>query len=405
MSAAKLSSSEIRAALSLAGIFGLRMFGLFMIYPVFAVYARQLPDATPSRIGLALGIYGLAQALFQMPLGIASDRLGRKRVIAAGLVVFALGSGMAGLAHTVAGIALGRFLQGIGAVGSAVLALAADLSREQQRTKVMAVIGVTIGFSFGLALVIGPLFDAWFGVPGMFWLTAGLAGVAILLLYTAVPAPEASPVHAETEAVPALLSRVLQDPMLLRLDFGILLQHAILTATFLGVPLTLQAAGADGGAAWKLYLPVLAVSVALMGPMIMLAERRGRMRAMMLAAVATLGLAQLGLMTQVGGLWFTALALSLFFAAFNFLEAALPSLITRLAPSKARGTAMGVYSSAQFLGIFLGGVLGGMAQSHFGSAGASGLSMVLAGLWLLSAWRADVPGGGARGRDPSTQVR
>ncbi|HEV2109723.1 MAG TPA: MFS transporter [Gammaproteobacteria bacterium] len=403
MSAAKLSSSESRAALSLAGIFGLRMFGLFMIYPVFALYARQLPDATPSRVGLALGIYGLSQALFQMPLGIASDRLGRKRVIAAGLVVFALGSGMAGLAHTVAGIALGRFLQGVGAVGSAVLALAADLSREQQRTKVMAVIGVTIGLAFGLALVVGPLFDTWFGVPGMFWLTAGLAGVAILLLYTAVPAPEASPVHAETEAVPALLLGVLKHPELLRLDFGILLQHAILTATFLGVPLTLQAAGVGGGAAWKLYLPVLAVSVAVMGPMIMLAERSGWMRAMMLAAVAAMGLAQLGLMTPVGGLWLPALALSLFFAAFNFLEAALPSLITRLAPRKARGTAMGVYSSAQFLGIFLGGVLGGMAQSRFGSAGASGVSMVLAGLWLLCAWRTNMPG--SRGRGPSTQVR
>ena len=393
MSAAKLSPTEFRAALSLAGIFALRMFGLFMIYPVFAVYARSLPDATPSRVGLALGIYGLAQALLQMPLGLLSDRMGRKHVIAAGLVVFALGSVVAGLAHSVAGIALGRFLQGTGAVGSAVLALAADLSREQQRTKVMAVIGVTIGLAFGLALVTGPMLDAWFGVPGMFGLTAGLAGIAILLLYSAVPAPETSPVHAETEAVPALLSRVLKDPRLLRLDFGILAQHAILTATFLGVPLTLQAAGVAAAQTWKLYLPVLVVSVLVMGPMIMLAERRGQIRPVTLASVAAMGLAQLGLMTQAGGFWLPAVALTLFFAAFNFLEAALPALISRLAPGQARGTAMGVYSSAQFLGIFLGGVLGGWCQGHFGFAGGFAFSLGVASLWLLVAWPERLPRG------------
>ena len=383
MSTAKLSPTETRAAFSLAGIFALRMFGLFMIYPVFAVYARSLPDATPARVGLALGIYGLAQALFQMPLGVASDRLGRKRVIAAGLLVFALGSGAAALAHSVAGIALGRFLQGVGAVGSAVLALAADLSREDKRTKVMAVIGVTIGLSFGLALVAGPILDAWFGVPGMFWLTAGSAGLAILLLYVAVPVPAASPVHAETEAVPALLSRVLKDPVLLRLDFGVLVQHALLTATFLGAPLSLQEAGLDSSAAWKLYLPVLAVSVLLMGPMIRLVERR-RMRAMMLVSISAMGLAQLGLMA--GGLWWLAAALTLFFAAFNFLEAALPALITQLAPKHARGTAMGVYSSAQFLGIFLGGVLGGWCQGHFGPSGAFEFGLVVLGFWFITIW-------------------
>lgn len=383
MSADKLSSIERRAALSLAGIFALRLFGLFMIYPVFEVYARALPDATPARIGLALGIYGLAQALFQMPLGIASDRLGRKRVIAAGLVVFALGSAVAGFSHSLSGIALGRFLQGVGAVGSAVLALAADLSGEGQRTKVMAVIGVTIGLSFGAALVAGPVLDAWFGVPGMFWLTAVLAGVAILLLYAAVPDPAASPVHGETEAVPALLNRVLRDPALLRLDLGILLQHAVLTAVFLGVPLSLQQAGMAADGSWKLYLGVLAASVILMGLMIR-AAGKGRMQASMLIAIAAMGLAQLGLMAH-GGLWLVAVALTLFFAAFNFLEAALPALITQLAPGGARGTAMGVYSSAQFLGIFLGGVLGGWCQGRFGVAGTFGFSLVAAFLWLASA--------------------
>ncbi|HET7175112.1 MAG TPA: MFS transporter [Gammaproteobacteria bacterium] len=385
MSASKLSSGEVRAALSLAGIFALRMFGLFMIYPVFAVYARSLPDATPVRVGLALGVYGLAQALFQMPLGVASDRLGRKPVIAAGLLVFALGSGMAGLAHSVASIAVGRFLQGMGAVGSAVLALAADLSREQQRTKVMAVIGITIGFAFGLALVLGPLLNGWMGVPGMFWLTAVLAGVALLLLYAAVPDPKLSDVHAETEAVPAMLLRVLKDPALLRLDFGILAQHAILTSTFLSLPLVLQSAGLPSERAWQIYLPVLLVSVLAVGPLIMAAERGGHMRGVLLAAVAAIGLAQLGFLVPGGGLWLPAMALTLFFAAFNFLEAALPALISRLAPKQARGTAMGVYSSAQFLGIFLGGVLGGWCQGRFGVVGTFGFSLVAACLWLVSA--------------------
>lgn len=402
MSAAKLSSLERRAALSLAGIFALRLFGLFMIYPVFEVYARNLSDATPARIGLALGIYGLAQALFQMPLGIASDRLGRKPVIAVGLAVFALGSVMAGSAHSVAGIALGRFLQGVGAVGSAVLALAADLSREEQRTKVMAVIGITIGLSFGLALVAGPVLGTWIGVPGMFWLTAGFAGAAILLLYMAVPAPAASTVHAETEAVPILLARVLRDPDLLWLDLGILLQHAVLTATFLGVPLSLQRTGIAAGDSWKLYLAVLAAAVILMGPMIRVAERK--MRVTMLTAIAAMGVAQLVLAASGRDIWSVALALTLFFAAFNFLEAALPALITRLAPAGARGTAMGVYSSAQFLGIFIGGLLGGWCQEYFGSSGSFGFSVMAASLWLLSMWRGKRLGGGGSDPTPPSKV-
>ena len=395
MSVLRLSSSERRAALSLAGIFALRMFGLFMIYPVFAVYAESLPDATPSRVGFALGIYGLAQALFQMPLGLLSDRVGRKRVIAGGLLVFALGSAVAGMSHSLVGIALGRFLQGMGAVGSAVLALAADLTREEQRTKAMAVIGVTIGLAFGLALVAGPALDGWFGVPGMFWLTAVLAGAALLLLYAAVPRPGTLEVHGETEAVPALLARVLKDPALLRLDFGILAQHAMLTATFLGVPLVMQAAGIAASQTWQVYLPVLMVSVLALGPMIMLAERPGRMRAVMLSAVAATGFAQLGFMMHTGSLWLPAAALTLFFAAFNFLEAALPALISQLAPGQARGTAMGVYSSAQFLGIFLGGVLGGWCQGRFGLAGSFGFSFAMACLWFLCAWPARPPGGDA----------
>lgn len=391
MSTSTLLPDERHAAISLAGIFALRMFGLFMIYPVFAVYAQRLPDASPARIGLALGIYGLAQALFQMPLGLLSDRVGRKRVIASGLLVFAVGSMLAATAHTVSGIALGRFLQGMGAVGSALLALAADLTREEHRTKAMALIGMTIGLAFAAALAAGPAINGWIGVPGMFWLTAVLAGAALLLLYTAVPQPAVSEVHAESETVPSLFWRVLRDPALLRLDFGILAQHAILTATFLGVPLVLKGAGIGTNREWQLYLPALIVSVVFMVPLIIQAERHGHMRSIMLGAVAAIGLAQAGFMLHIGDRWLLALILALFFTAFNFLEAVLPSLISRLAPRQAKGTAMGVYSSSQFLGIFLGGLLGGWCQGHFGLSGGFGFSLVVAFVWFVASWKVKSP--------------
>ncbi|MGH8307884.1 MAG: MFS transporter, partial [Gammaproteobacteria bacterium] len=208
MKANSMTGTERRASLSLAGIFSLRMLGLFMIYPVFAVWARRLPDATATTIGLALGIYGLTQALFQIPFGFLSDRIGRKRIIAAGLIVFAIGSMVAALSHSIYGIILGRLLQGAGAVGSATLALAADLTREEHRTKAMAIIGMTIGASFGLAVVVGPVLNGWIGVPGIFWLTAVLAVCGIGVLYVLVPQPVVSRIHREAEPVPALFKRV-----------------------------------------------------------------------------------------------------------------------------------------------------------------------------------------------------
>ncbi len=386
MSDTRLTAAERRASLSLAAIFALRMFGLFMIYPVFALYAQSLPDATPARVGFALGVYGLSQALLQMPLGMLSDRVERKTVIAGGLLMFALGSAVAAMAHSVAGIAVGRLLQGVGAVGSTVLALAADLTREAQRTKAMALIGVSIGGAFALALVLGPLLNDWIGVPGMFWFTALLAGVALLVLYTLVPSSGAHTVHAETEAVPALLGRVLKDPQLLRLDFGILAQHAVLTASFLSLPMLLSTAGLKTDAEWQIYLPALIISVLALAPMVLRAERGGQMRLMLLLSVAVLGLAQLAFLLAGHDLWFLAAGLTVFFTAFNFLEAALPSLISRLAPAGARGTAMGVYSSAQFLGIFLGGAVGGWCQGHLGPAGGCMFGLGATLLWLWSTW-------------------
>lgn len=379
------SSHEIRSAVSLAAIFALRMLGLFMIYPVFATYADHLPDAAPVKVGLALGIYGLAQALFQMPLGMLSDRVGRKPVIGVGLLVFAGGSAVAATAHTVAAIAAGRLLQGVGAVGSAVLALAADLTRDENRTGVMGIIGVSIGFAFALALVIGPVLNGWVGVPGMFWLTAALAAVCLLLLYAAVPAPVALELHADSETVPAMFREVLRNRQLWSLDFGILAQHAILTATFLGVPALLEHAGIAVDRQWLIYLPVMLVSAVVMGSLIAFGERGGRQRAVLLGSVAAIGLAQVGLLLS-GGLLAMSASMALFFAAFNFLEALLPSWVSRLAAKDAKGTALGIFSSSQFLGLFLGGALGGWCQARLGPAGGFVFSACAATLWFTASW-------------------
>lgn len=376
---------EVRATASLALIFAARMLGLFMIYPVFAVYARDLPGATPATIGLALGIYGLAQGVLQIPFGWLSDRVGRRRIITLGLLLFALGSVVAAVADTIHGIILGRLLQGTGAVGAVILALTADLTRDRHRTRAMAFIGMSIGLSFAVAVVVGPMLESLVGVPGIFWFTAMLALVGIAVLFIGVPRPPAHRLHRDTEAVPALIWRVLSDRELLRLDFGILVQHAILTMTFLGLPVLLQdSLNLPSARQWMLYLPVLAASVAVMVPLMIHAERRARLKGVFLLAVGAMALSQGLLAVFAGGFAALVPVMILFFAAFNLLEATLPSLVSRLAPAGMKGTALGVYSSAQFLGIFLGGVLGGWVQGLFGLPGLFGFAAGLAVLWGLA---------------------
>lgn len=385
MKADSMTGAERRAAFSLAGIFSLRMLGLFMIYPVFAPWAQHLPDATAVTIGLALGVYGLTQALLQIPFGFLSDRIGRKRIIAVGLVLFIVGSVVAALSPSIYGIVLGRLLQGAGAVGSTVLALAADLTREEHRTKAMAVIGMTIGGAFGLAVVVGPVLNGWIGVRGIFWLTAVLAALGIVVLYALVPRPAASPVHREAEPVRALFGRVLRNRELQRLDFGIFMQHAVLTASFLTVPFVLRGVGVALQDQWFVYLPVLVVSVFFLVPLIIMAER-GRMKPVFLGSIALLVAAQLLLLWGHVYLILVMLALLVFFTGFNVLESVLPSLISRLAPADAKGTAMGVYSSSQFFGIFVGGTLGGWIDGRWGLDGVFGFCASLAALWWLVAW-------------------
>jgi predicted MFS family arabinose efflux permease len=388
-----MTRQELRATGALAAVFAMRLLGLFMIYPIFVAYARHLRGATPETIGLALGAYGLTQGLLQIPFGLLSDRIGRKLVIAGGLLLFGIGSAVAALAGSIEGVLLGRILQGMGAVGSVVLALVADLTRDEVRTRAMALVGVTIGLSFVVAIVVGPLFAAIIGLSGIFWVTAALAllGIAVTLLL--VPTPPRLLRHRDAEAVPALFARVLRDPELLRLDFAIFALHAILTASFLAVPALLVAAlHLAAPADWKLYLPVLAASVVLMAPVVMLAEKSARMKEVFLLTIAVL--AGSLLMLALGGRSAVVVvaALVLFFAAFNTMEAVLPSLITKAAPAGAKGTATGIYSSLQFLGIFFGGAVGGWALAAGGAGAVFGFTLAVALCWLALAATMRRPG-------------
>ncbi|GAB3680221.1 MFS transporter [Salinisphaera aquimarina] len=381
-----MTKFETRAAFSLAGIFSLRMLGLFMIYPVFTFYANRLDGSTPVTVGLALGAYGLTQAMLQIPFGMLSDRFGRKPMITIGLVIFAFGSVVAAMSGTIYGVILGRVLQGAGAVGSVILALGADLTREEVRTKTMAVIGMTIGLSFAVALVVGPLLNAVVGVSGIFWLTAVLALLGIGVLYGVTPQPTALRSHRDTGAVPALFARVLGDGQLLRLDFGIFSLHAILTASFIALPNVLHdVLGIDQAHQWMVYLPVLLASVALMVPMIIIAEAKRKMKPVFIGAIVVLGMSQVALLMWHASLVELVIVLTLFFAAFNTMEASLPSLISKVAPAEAKGTAMGVYSSSQFFGIFIGGTVGGWAYGIDGPSGVFIFSAIAALLWFAVA--------------------
>ena len=381
-----MEKQEFRAAGALAAVFSVRLLGLFMIYPVFAAYAERLNGATPYLIGEALGIYGLTQGLLQIPFGLLSDRFGRKVMIVLGLLLFGLGSAVAALSSSIGGVIVGRALQGGGAVGSVILALVADLTKEENRTKAMALVGVTIGASFMIAIVLGPIVSHFVGVPGIFWLMVALALVGIAITQLLVPSPRLVRVHRDAEAVPALIGAVLRDKELLRLDIGIFALHAMLTASFLVVPALLRGTlGLPAQDQWIVYFPVLLASVALMLPGIIVAEKYRRMKGVFVGAVAVLAASQMMLYLGATNLYVVLAALVVFFSAFNVLEASLPSLVTKAAPPDAKGTAMGLYSSLQFLGIFVGGVVGGYAHQHGGDSAVFVFTIVMALCWLFAA--------------------
>ncbi|MEX1080382.1 MAG: MFS transporter, partial [Halofilum sp. (in: g-proteobacteria)] len=385
----KMIGAERRAAGALAGIYALRMLGLFLVLPVLALAARDIPGATPALIGLAVGIYGLTQAALQIPFGLASDRLGRKRVIAFGLVIFALGSVLAALADSMVWLIVGRALQGAGAIAAALMALAADLTRDEVRGRTMAIIGVAIGASFSLALMLGPLLHAGLDLAALFWVAAGLAGLALILLFTIVPTPKAAASSAGTTR--ADLRMVLANRDLLRLDGGIFVLHLVMTGTFVAVPLALSGAGFGAASQWQVYLPVFLGSVALMAPLLMAGERYRRTRLTFLASIVLVALGQSAL-GAAGGAWpMLALGLLVFFVGFNLLEATLPALISRTAPSAHKGAAMGAYSASQFLGAFAGGVLAGVLDGIGGPPIVFAAMAALAALWLLAALPMRIP--------------
>jgi MFS family permease len=380
-----MTPMERRATGTLAGLYGLRMFGLFIILPVFALYAEGLPGGgNHTLVGLALGSYGLTQAILQIPFGWASDRWGRKPVIVAGLLLFAAGSLVAALAHDIVWVIVGRTLQGAGAISAAVIALAADLTRDVVRTRTMATIGITIGLTFGLSIVAGPVLNSLIGIPGIFAMTAILAAGAIWVVIGYIP--DAPPRAVAATAKASRFKVAFRDPVLLRLNFGVFALHASLMSLFVQFPLSLRTAGLAPAAHWMVYLPVMVVSFLLVMPVFRRADRRRNSGAVMAFSLCCLALAQGALASLPASTPLVlALILLVYFAGLNVLEAVLPAQVSRHAPAELRGVAIGIYSSLQFLGAFAGATAGGWLSQHFGRPAAYWFGLGLTLVWMALA--------------------
>ncbi len=373
--------SERRAAGSLAAIYIFRMLGLFIVLPVFSLFAGEYAHSTPFMVGLAIGVYGIFQAVLQVPFGMLSDRFGRKLMISIGLVLLLLGSIIAATAESIYWVIIGRALQGAGAISAVLMALAADLTRDDQRTKIMALLGASIGFAFVLALMLGPLLITWFSISALFWLTAATAVIGLVLLHTVVPDPEETVHRAETGATAKGMARLLKNPQLLRLDGSIFVLHAIITATFLAVPLLLRDVGLSAESHWRVYLPAMGMAALVLIPMMMGAEKN-YLRPILLACVA--GLLVTNLFFWLAPTTATTLFIGvfLFFSFLTVLESLFPSLVSRIAPADAKGSAMGVYSSSQFMGGFVGGAGGGWLYGAFGASAVFIALALMCALWL-----------------------
>lgn len=376
---------ELRASLGLAGLYALRMLGMFLILPVFTVYATHLSGGeNHALVGLAFGAYGLTQAILQLPFGMWSDRVGRKKVIYFGLVMFAIGSLVCASATSIEWMIAGRALQGAGAISAAITALLADLTREENRTKAMAMIGGSIATTFAISLVAAPALAEWIGLPGIFLLTAGLTIAAIIGVWKIIPTPTISRFHSDAEASTSRLPAVLKHPQLRRLNYGVFALHAAQMAMFTVMPLLLASTGhipVDGH--WKVYLPVVLIGFVFMVPAVIVAEKRNKLKRVFLLAIALMLVAQTGMALYMPNLLMICFWLGLYFIAFNILEATQPSLISKIAPTDAKGTAMGVYNTCQSLAMFVGSAAAGWLYQHSGATPVFWLCAGLMAIWLI----------------------
>lgn len=380
----KMTQLETRASIALASVYGLRMLGMFLILPIFAIYAETLEGGSNhTLIGLALGAYGFMQVIFQLPFGMASDRFGRKKLIYVGLLLFAIGGICAATATDIYMVIAGRAIQGAGAISAVVTALVADSTREEHRTQAMAMIGATIAMTFAVSLVLGPVLNQWIGVSGMFWLMAVLSAMAIAVVKFGVPTPINAHMHSDAQAVPARMREVLRDTQLLRLNFGTFCLHGAQMAMFMVVPFAIKhSTGLSENAHWKIYLPVLVLSFILMVPAIIYAEKKAKLKPVFVSAVALMLLTQVAFMFSLNSLGGIVATLFSYFVAFNILEASLPSLISKMAPVAAKGTAMGVHNTAQSFGMFLGASLGGWLSHTYGGSAVFVFCAILMLIWL-----------------------
>lgn len=400
VSAARMTGAERRASASLALVFALRMLGLFIVLPVFALEAARLPGGDdPARVGFAMGLYGLTQAFLQIPFGLASDRFGRKPTIVTGLLVFALGSAIAAWAPDLTWLAVGRAVQGAGAISAAVTAFLADVTRDSVRTKAMAMVGASIALMFAISLVVAPLLAGWVGLSGIFAFTCALALLGIAVVLWVAPAEPREHLPSATGQIQGVgLAEVLRDAGLMRLNLGVFVLHAVQLAMWMAVPALLVQAGLPKAAHWQVYLPAVVASLLVMGGVLFPMERRGQLRTAFLISIGLIASVQIGLWwlaqapaSEAPGLWPLGLLMFVFFIGFNMLEASQPSLVSRLAPAHARGAALGIYNTLQSLGFFAGGAVGGwLARAH----GPTGLFIACAAavlLWLALAWPMKVP--------------
>ena len=378
-----MNPTEKKAALTLSSVFALRMLGLFMLLPVFSIAGKELDGYTPALIGFAIGAYGLTQAIFQIPFGWLSDRFGRKPIILFGLLLFAVGSLVAAFSEHIYGVIAGRLLQGCGAIASAVMALAADLSRDEQRTKIMASIGMSIGAAFALAMILGPGLTQWLGLSGIFTAIALLALIAMLVILFLTPNPQVQYVQRDAIATPGEFWKILKDGQLMRLNFGIFTLHFLLTSFFVAFPLRLNDLGIKLAEHSWIYLITMACAVVLMVPMIIVAEKKRQHAKVMLFGVLLIAFVQFAFgLSQFSLVWITV-AMVIYFTGFNLMEALLPSMISRIAPLSAKGTALGVYSTSQFSGAFLGGPVAGITIQYYGMDGVYLVGGFMAVIWAI----------------------